>query len=111
MKEVPFTNDKKHIVYVGSKSIPPGETRMVDESMLFDAHGKDNGVNVDQPPMGDDPLLSLLDQSISEVVDALPSLSDQDIDQLESAENNGKTRKGILEAIAKERLRRAGDPS
>lgn len=56
-----------------------------------------------------DTLLDLLDENVATVTEALPACTPEDLDRLEAAETEGKTRKGVLEAIAAERLRRASE--
>jgi len=106
MKEIPFTNNDDHAVHIGNKMVPPHETRMVDPSMLPDAH-EGNEAPEQQAP---DPLLSILDGSVADVAEALPGLSDEEIDTLEQAELDGKARKGVEQAIAEVRLTRASSP-
>jgi len=100
MCEIPYTNTKDHVVHIGTKAVRPGETRMVDESMLPDAHKRGG----EAPP---EPEQTLIDRPVKEIAEALPNLSDAELDELLAAEEAGKTRKSLLEAIARERLRRA----
>lgn len=51
----------------------------------------------------EDDLLDILDQSIPDVVEDLKEVSDEDLDTLEAAEQDGKTRVGVIEAITAER--------
>jgi len=103
MKEVPVTNNHDYTIHVGGKSIPPDETRMVDESMLPDAPERMNSEALPEQETVD-PLLQILDHSIPDLGDIVPGLSLEELDALEQAENNGKTRKGVLTLIAEARL-------
>ncbi|MBK7011927.1 MAG: hypothetical protein IPH43_04070 [Xanthomonadales bacterium] len=60
-----------------------------------------------EAPAAGDPLLDLLDGSVADVVGKLTSVSALGLDQLEAAEKDGKTRKGVLTGLTEERLRRA----
>jgi len=106
----PYTNTGTTPIYIGPHLVQPGDTRMVDESFM--------------PPEGPaaasdapaDPVLDLLDYKVADIAAALSALSDEDLARLESAENAGKTRKGVLEAIGADKFRRAAaktviDPS
>jgi len=104
MKEVPFANKEDHAVHIGNKMVPPHETRMVDPSMLPNAHESHGRVAPETPS---DPLLDILDGTIAEITEALPGLSDEELNRLEQAEKDGNTRKGVEKAIAEERLTRA----
>jgi hypothetical protein len=53
----------------------------------------------------DDPIAALLDCNVASIKAALPEFAD--LDGLEAAETENRDRKGVLEAIAHERLRRA----
>ena len=106
MEEHPFHNKKDHAVHIGGKVIHPGETRMVDASLLHSAHeGEDKATEAKQQ----DPLLDILDGDVGQVSDALAGLSSDELDALESAEEKGNTRKGVLKAIAEARLTLASD--
>ena len=54
-----------------------------------------------------DTVLALLDGSVRDVSAALPDLSDEDLARLKQSEEAGKTRKGVMQAIAEEALKRA----
>lgn len=58
------------------------------------------------PEPASDPLASILDQSIPAVVEALPALTDADLATLAFLEEGGKTRKGVMQAIADEQAAR-----
>lgn len=104
MKKTSFTNNGTTPVYAGGVLVRPGETRLVDPTAV-------DGLT-DAPeapaPSGDqtNSLLSLLDQSVAKITKGLAELSDQDIEALRVAEENGKTRKGVLQAIEALRIER-----
>ena len=104
MAKKPYTNTTDKIIHIGNCTIWPGQTREVDETLLPDY----------RPPARQEPqddtnaaLAALLDGSVNEVRDALESFDADQLDTLESLESAGKDRKGVAEAIADERLRRA----
>ena len=111
-KLVAFTNDTKKIIHIGNKTIWPGSTREVDETLLpnFKAPEK-----VEEPEA--DPLLDLLDNSIPIIVEAItardengaPTITDEGLAKLKAAEEDGNTRKGLMSAIAEEELGRANE--
>jgi len=104
MQEIPFTNDEDHAVHIGNKTVPAHETRMVDPSMLPTAH---EGNEQAEPEAQSDPLLDILDGNIAEITEALPGLSDDELDLIEQAEVVASNRQGVSKAIAEERLNRA----
>jgi len=99
MARVPVTNTGKGTIHRGGKEIPPGETRMIEESLL--------GPVASAAPVAEpvDPLLALLDQSVPKFIEAIAQrLADDLLDmgelaRLVEAENNGNTRKGVIAAI------------
>lgn len=101
---VAVTNDKAHTIHRNGVAILPGETRH------FPAPPKPVAAAPTADP--DAELLAILDRKVSDVVAALPDLTLAQIDRLEQAEQDGNTRKGVMEGIAAERLRRASsDPA
>ena len=106
MAKIPYTNNTKKIQHIGSVMLFPGDSREVEETHLpdFKSHAPA------APPEEDTALaalLELLDRSVPEIEGALPSFSLEELETLEQAEQNGKTRKTLIEAIAEERLSRA----
>jgi len=100
MKEIAYHNDKDHAVHIGGKTIMPGNTRMVDASMLPNAHERaEDEAHVSEP--------TLLDGTVAEIAAALPGLSNEELAQLEEDEESGNTRKGVMKVIAEENLARA----
>lgn len=103
--KVPYTNTTNGPQYVGPLLIQAGDTRMVDQSFLPSAPE----AHAESPPA--DPVLALLDANVSAVTGSIATLSDADLDRLEAAERDGKTRKGVLEAIAAQKIDRAAAKS
>lgn len=98
MDKVPYHNTTDTPRYVGGVLVEAGQTRMVPAMAV-------------NPPAAaapaapaadghDDALLALLDGNTAEITEALPGLDAAQLDALELAEANGKTRKGVLAAIA-----------
>lgn len=103
MERIPYTNDKGHTVYVGPVSIRPGETRMVDPSML----NPEAPAAPAEEPQQPNPLATLLAGNVTAVQAGLEALSAEELAALQALEEGAaKPRKGVLEAIAAERLRR-----
>lgn len=111
MKRIPYTNTTDAPAYVAGILIQPGETRMVEALQLAKPAPMPAAAPApDAPPPV---LLDILDGSVKDITSALPQLSAEQLDELETAEQNGKTRKGVLEAIAAARIelaKGAGDP-
>jgi len=97
----PWTNTGETPVHIGGKLIGPGETRDVEETLI-----PDYAPAAREPDLSD-PVLEILDHKVAEIAGILPQLSDEELRQVEQAEQDGKTRKGVMEAIAEEWLRRA----
>lgn len=101
MKLIPYHNAGRHAVHIGSKAIPPGETREVDATLVPGYRAAP--VEADAPP----PVTALLDGSAKDIVGALADLSDADLATLADVEAEGKSRKTVLEAITAIQLGRA----
>lgn len=105
----PYTNDTDKIVHIGNCTIWPGQTREVEETLIPGFVQESSGEE-EQDTALEDALVALLDGSVAEIREALPGLPGEHLDLLETLEasdNGGKGRKGVAEAIAEERLRRA----
>lgn len=100
----PVTNDGTTNMHCGETVIRPGETRMIEAHLVPPAHAPD-AAPVDTPP----PPKPLVERNATDIIAALLDLPAADLDALEAAEKakEAKARKGVLEAIAAERLRRA----
>jgi hypothetical protein len=101
--QVPYTNEIGRPVHVDGKRILPGETRTVDARSV--PRGEPETAAPVEETGGS--VLDLLDATAAVILDALPELSDEQLQQLVDAEQAGKTRKTVIEGIAEEQLRRA----
>lgn len=89
-QKVPFTNTKDHSVYSSDgQLVPAGETRMVLAPLELAA----------APEAAPDHVLEMLDNSIADVVPHLANLGIPELKRMLAAEQAGKTRKGMIEAI------------
>ena len=105
MNRTHYHNTAAHPVYIGGVMIPAGSTREVDARLVPATAAPAAAPSEDEKPA--DPILALLDGTVAEVKAALPDLSEEDLAKLEAAEEGGKTRKGVLEAVAEVRIARA----
>lgn len=109
MKEIPVTNNTACNMHVGGKVIRPGATRMVEESMVPEDLRPSPAEPVEESVP--DSMASLVEGGVKDIVEVLQGLSADDLARLEALEQDGKKRKGVLEGIAHERLRRAAEPT
>lgn len=107
--EVPVHNSGKHIMYVGGRAIPPGETRHIHHSLIpgHTGHSEEAAEAKPEEPKG---IADLVTGKVSEIKEAVPNLSDEDLQALQEAEKAGAQRKGVFTAIEEERLKRAANP-
>jgi len=98
----PYTNHSSRTVTIGSRRLEPGQTRLVEETMI-------PGFVVPEPapeqPIDD--LAELLDGSVKQVSEALPGLDQDQLERVRKLESSGKQRKGVLNAIEEQRIERA----
>lgn len=97
MDKVSYHNNTDSPRYVGGVLIQPGQSRMVPANAVAAPSP------AEPPPAAaghDDALLALLDGNTAEITEALPGLDAAQLEALELAEARGKTRKGVLAAIA-----------
>lgn len=106
MIKVPKTNDTDRVMHVGPYRILPGETRMVDASLLDpEPVEKQADVVVNEH-------VELLKGKVADVVAALPGKTIEQLAELEGLENaSAKPRAGVLQAIAAEKLRLSQPPA
>lgn len=110
MNEVPFTNNGKHTCFIGGQMIPAGETRMIDCRSVPGFIAPAEAVAVAESPdtILADVVAKILSHSINQLREVLPGLSLDELAAVEQAEQAKEApRKGALEAIAAERIRRA----
>jgi len=92
-------------IYVAGMMIPPGETRLIEDDMLPPEHRTEEPTKEPEAPK--DPLVELAEGNVKSVLAAIGELSDEDLARLQVIEFEGKARKGVLEGIAEEGLKRA----
>lgn len=97
-------NDTTDIMYVGGRMIPPGEGREVDEP------DEAPPAEEEQAPDTDAPLRELLAGNVDAVKASLADLESATLARLAELEADAaKPRKGVLEALADEQIKRADD--
>lgn len=104
MKLVPFTNNTINTLHIGGATIPAGETRDVDESLLPGYGQETIGPEAELPS---NPMIEMLKSNVRSVLEEIAALSDADLTQLVAQEEAGANRKTIIEAVGAEILRRA----
>lgn len=105
MKKVSYTNETRNFQHVGGVTVPPGETRDVDPSLLPDYQSE--GAAPEAPPR--DPLAEMMTGSVKVISAELVHLSDEDLARALQLEQEGLSRKSMLEAITVENLRRVAE--
>lgn len=108
-KQVPYYNDTGKIQHIGSKTIFPGETREVDETYIPVKlqKSKKEEVPKSEAPNPNAKLLMILDGKVSDITAKLGDYSDEQLDLLKQAEENGNTRSTLIAAIDEEKMSRA----
>lgn len=101
--KIPHTNDTPNFQHVGGVTIPPGETRDVDPSLLPNWVPLDTGTPVEQ----EDHIAELLKGSVKAVIAEFESMFDEELEHMAMLEADGQNRKSMVEAIVAEQLRRA----
>lgn len=96
---IPVHNPSAMPIYVHGAMILPGETRHFDESDV-PPHMRPVAEAVESASP-DAPLLSLLDDSIKNVLPKLDDLQDADIARLLVLESDGQNRKTLIEELHK----------
>jgi hypothetical protein len=106
MNKIPVTNDTDHNMHIGGSVLRPGETQLVEPHLVPPGMGEVSTQASDEPPV--DPVLELQKRKGDIVIAELTALSLDDLHALEALEASAsKPRKGVLEAITAEHLRRA----
>lgn len=107
MREVPVKNTGKTNLHIAGVVIVPGETKVLPASMVPEKFlPKSAAAEKSDAPPPANAVADLLKGTVAKVSEALPGLSVEDLDAIETTEAAGAQRKGVLEAIAAERLRR-----
>lgn len=109
---VPFTNETDFYVTVGLLTIPPGQTRGIEATLHPDYSAPadspaDELVEVDVSEL-DLAMQLLLAGNAESVLAAIADLADEELERLGELEQLGKSRKGVLGAVAEHLLNRAG---
>ena len=99
MAIVAFTNNTKKTAHIGTKSIPAGETREVDETLLPITHPQEQ---TEQPPAN--PLTELLTGNVKDVLSKLNGYTADELGAIDQLEVGGSNRKGVLDGIANQLL-------
>lgn len=108
MDKIPVTNDTDSNMHIGGSVLRPGETQYVDAHLVPPGMGEISTQANDEPPV--DHVLELHKLASAAVIAELTALSIDDLHQLEVLETSStKPRKGVLEAITAEHLRRASE--
>jgi hypothetical protein len=109
---VPFTNETDRFVTVGLFTIPPGQTRSVEAYLHPDYSAPADGPADEQEKIDvseiDLAMQLLLDGNVDSVLAAMADLPDEELERLGELEQLGKSRKGVLGAVAEHLLNRAG---
>lgn len=102
--KVPVTNETATFMHVGGVTIPPSETREVEETHLPDYKAEEAA-----PAPVEDHLAALLELSVPKIKDALPNLNDLDVERLGELEQakGDKARTSLLGLIAETIMDRA----
>jgi len=107
MREIPVHNDTKHNMHVAGAVIRPGETRLFPEHDVPEKYLPEAKAAEEEKKPEADPIAEIAKGTVAAVLMTLPSLDEEALGKVEAAENEGQKRKGVLEGIAGERLRRA----
>jgi len=106
VKKIPYTNNSKKIQHIGPCTIWPGQTREVDESYL-DVSTENPDADFKKTDLSKN-IEDILKLSVANLTKALPSLSPEDLDAVDTGEKSkNKPRIGVVNAIAVERVNRA----
>lgn len=105
--KISYTNETRNFQHIGGVTIPPGETRDVDPSLLPDFKQE-----VATPELQlVDLIADLLKNNVKNISAELVNLSEQDLAHAASLEQDGQNRKSLIEAMMVENLRRATEKS
>jgi|GEM_PF-1064639 len=96
MKKVPYHNPTNKTVHIGSVSVFPNQTRMVDEALLPKNNDSESG---DSPAPKFNTIAELMDQNVDVIKKEVPHLGDDGLTQALDAELEGKNRKSVLDFV------------
>ncbi len=109
MKRIYIENKGPVAKFIGGKLLQPGEGREFDQVDVPAEHRPAAAPAEEEAPDTLQPLKELLEKSIKAITPDLPALSAEQLQQLRALEEADQNRKGVLEAIAAEVLRRANE--
>lgn len=106
-EKIPVANNTAMPIYVAGSMIPPGETRHFDADQVPPEFRPVAAAAPAAAPVGD-PIAALSRATVAVIKAAIPGLSDADLELLGDLEQakGGQARKGVLEAVAEETLKR-----
>lgn len=104
--DIPVKNNTEQMMHCGGYMIAPGETRIIPEQHV-PQHLRPVQAEKKPAPKADSNVLDLLDKGVKDIAAALPGLSDADLQRLRAAEEAGKTRKTVMNAIDELVMKRA----
>ena len=106
MEKIPVTNPNAMPIYVSGLMIPPGETRHFDRAQV-PPEFLPKIEEEEAPQDAGDPLTKLQEGSVKDISEALPGLSDEDLERLgEIEQQSAKPRSSLLGKIAELQLER-----
>lgn len=109
MKRIYIENTGPVAKFIGGKLLQPGEGREFDQVDVPAEHRPAAAPATEEAPDALQPLKELLEKSIKAITPDLPALAAEQLQQLRALEEADQNRKGVLEAIAAEVLRRANE--
>jgi len=109
--KIPVHNASPMPIYVHGQMIPAGETRHFDEEFVPPEYRPAPTPEPDPEAPTADPLVTLLEGKVAEIVPQLASLGTEDLERLGAMEQLGAARKGVLGPVAELLLDRAGGDS
>ena len=109
MKRIYIENTGPVAKFIGGKLLQPGEGREFDQVDVPAEHRPAAAPAAEAAPDALEPLKELLEKAIKAIVPDLPTLGAEQLQQLRALEEADQNRKGVLEAIAAEVLRRANE--
>ena len=105
MSHTPYTNNGDTTVYVGGMAILPGETREVATEAL--PRRPQPKAEQTEAPSEDAVIGEVVAHKAKDLIGMLGKFARDELERVEAAEKKGQARKGVLEAIANEKLQRA----
>lgn len=105
MRKIPFTNETNGYLVIGTVTIPPGQTRDVEDTLHPD-YAVGRSASAETAPV--DIVAMLLAGPLDELLKCLPALSPEDLDRLDTQEQQSEApRSEVISAITELQLSRA----